>query len=86
MILITGATGTVGSEVITALPVVPARGTAMVDENAEYAALTRAAIAASPDGTMSGLRKASSNSTTCAGSSARMLRYSLLTGAMVGGG
>jgi alpha-beta hydrolase superfamily lysophospholipase len=33
--------------------VVPARGTAMVDENADYAALTRAAIAASPDGTVS---------------------------------
>ena len=32
--------------------VVPARGAAMVDENAEYAALTRAAIAASRDGTI----------------------------------
>ena len=32
--------------------VVPARGAAMVDENAEYAALTRAAIEASPDGTV----------------------------------
>ena len=37
--------------------VVPARGTAMVDENAEYAALTRAAIEASPDGTISVLRE-----------------------------
>jgi pimeloyl-ACP methyl ester carboxylesterase len=37
--------------------VVPARGTAMVDENAEYAALTRAAIAASPDGTVSVVRE-----------------------------
>lgn len=33
--------------------VVPARGTAMVDENAEYAALARAGIEASPDGTVS---------------------------------
>jgi len=33
--------------------VVPARGTAMMDENAEYAAATRAAIEASPDGTIS---------------------------------
>jgi pimeloyl-ACP methyl ester carboxylesterase len=33
--------------------VVPARGTAMVDENAEYAALARAGIEASPDGTIS---------------------------------
>ena len=37
--------------------VVPARGTAMVDENAEYAALTRAAIEASPDGTISVIRE-----------------------------
>jgi pimeloyl-ACP methyl ester carboxylesterase len=37
--------------------VVPARGTAMVDENAEYAALTRAAIEASPDGTISVVRE-----------------------------
>ena len=37
--------------------VVPARGTAMVDENAEYAAMTRAAIEASPDGTISVLRE-----------------------------
>jgi pimeloyl-ACP methyl ester carboxylesterase len=37
--------------------VVPARGTAMVDENAEYAALTRAAIAASPDGTIGLVRE-----------------------------
>jgi pimeloyl-ACP methyl ester carboxylesterase len=37
--------------------VVPARGTAMVDENAEYAAMTRAAIEASPDGTVSMLRE-----------------------------
>ena len=37
--------------------VVPARGTAMVDENAEYAALTRAAIEASPDGTVSVIRE-----------------------------
>jgi len=37
--------------------VVPARGTAMVDENAEYAALTRAAIEASPDGTISLFRE-----------------------------
>ena len=37
--------------------VVPARGTAMVDENAEYAALTRAAIEASPDGTVSLIRE-----------------------------
>jgi len=37
--------------------VVPARGTAMVDENAQYAAMTRAAIAASPDGTISVLRE-----------------------------
>jgi len=33
--------------------VVPARGTAMADENAEYAALARAGIEASPDGTVS---------------------------------
>jgi pimeloyl-ACP methyl ester carboxylesterase len=33
--------------------VVPARGTAMVDENADYAEMTRAAIEASPDGTIS---------------------------------
>jgi pimeloyl-ACP methyl ester carboxylesterase len=32
--------------------VVPARGTSMIDENADYAAMTRAAIAASPDGTI----------------------------------
>jgi pimeloyl-ACP methyl ester carboxylesterase len=37
--------------------VVPARGTAMVDENAEYAAMTRAAIEASPDGTISVTRE-----------------------------
>jgi pimeloyl-ACP methyl ester carboxylesterase len=37
--------------------VVPALGTAMVDENAEYAALTRAAIEASPDGTISLVRE-----------------------------
>ena len=37
--------------------VVPARGTAMVDENAEYAAMTRAAIEASPDGTISVVRE-----------------------------
>ena len=37
--------------------VVPARGAAMVDENAEYAALTRAAIAASPDGTIGLVRE-----------------------------
>ena len=37
--------------------VVPARGTAMVDENAEYAALMRAAIEASPDGTVSLVRE-----------------------------
>lgn len=37
--------------------VVPARGTAMVDENAEYAAMTRAAIEASPDGTISLVRE-----------------------------
>ncbi len=37
--------------------VVPARGTAMVDENAEYAAMTRAAIEASPEGTISVLRE-----------------------------
>jgi pimeloyl-ACP methyl ester carboxylesterase len=37
--------------------VVPARGAAMVDENAEYAALTRAAIEASPDGTVSVVRE-----------------------------
>ena len=37
--------------------VVPARGTAMVDENAEYAAMTRAAIDASPDGTISVIRE-----------------------------
>lgn len=37
--------------------VVPARGAAMVDENAEYAALTRAAIEASPDGTISVVRE-----------------------------
>jgi len=37
--------------------VVPARGTAMVDENAEYAAMTLAAIEASPDGTISVLRE-----------------------------
>jgi len=37
--------------------VIPARGTAMVDENAEYAAMTRAAIEASPDGTISVLRE-----------------------------
>jgi pimeloyl-ACP methyl ester carboxylesterase len=37
--------------------VVPARGTAMVDENAEYAALMRAAIEASPDGTISVIRE-----------------------------
>ena len=37
--------------------VVPARGTAMVDENAEYAALMRVAIEASPDGTISVIRE-----------------------------
>jgi len=37
--------------------VVLARGTAMVDENAGYAALTRAAIAASPDGTIGLVRE-----------------------------
>jgi pimeloyl-ACP methyl ester carboxylesterase len=37
--------------------VVPARGTAMVDENAEYAAMTRTAIEASPDGTISVVRE-----------------------------
>ena len=37
--------------------VVPVRGTAMVDENAEYAAMTRAAIEASPDGTISVARE-----------------------------
>jgi hypothetical protein len=39
--------------------VVPARGAAMVDENTGYAALalTRAAIAASPDGTISLVRE-----------------------------
>jgi pimeloyl-ACP methyl ester carboxylesterase len=37
--------------------VVPARGTAMVDENAEYAALAHAAIEASPDGTVSLVRE-----------------------------
>jgi len=37
--------------------VVPARGTTMVDENAEYAALSRAAIAATPDGTISVVRE-----------------------------
>ena len=37
--------------------VVPARGTAMVDENAEYAALAHAAIEASPDGTISVIRE-----------------------------
>jgi pimeloyl-ACP methyl ester carboxylesterase len=37
--------------------VVPARGTAMVDENAEYAAIMRAAIEASPDDTISVVRE-----------------------------
>jgi pimeloyl-ACP methyl ester carboxylesterase len=37
--------------------VVPARGTAMADENAEYAAMMRAAIEASPDGTISVVRE-----------------------------
>jgi pimeloyl-ACP methyl ester carboxylesterase len=37
--------------------VVPARGTAMVDENPEYAAMIRAAIEASPDGTISVARE-----------------------------
>lgn len=40
------------AEIVYYNAVVPARGTAMVDENAEYAALTRAAIDASPDGTV----------------------------------
>ena len=35
---------------------------------------------------LSGLRKASTSSTTCAGSSARMLRISLLTGVTVADG
>ena len=58
--VITGAAhGLAGrlSTVIYYNAVVPARGTAMVDENAEYAALTRAAIEASPDGTISVLRE-----------------------------
>ncbi len=37
--------------------VVPARGTAMVDENAEYAAMIRPAIEASPDGTIGVVRE-----------------------------
>jgi pimeloyl-ACP methyl ester carboxylesterase len=37
--------------------VVPARGTAMVDENAGYAAMIRAAIEASPDGSISVARE-----------------------------
>ena len=58
--VITGAAhGLAGrlAKVIYYNAVVPARGTAMVDENAEYAAMTRAAIEASPDGTISVVRE-----------------------------
>jgi pimeloyl-ACP methyl ester carboxylesterase len=58
--VITGAANTpIGrlTEVIYYNAVVSARGAAMVDENAEYAAPTRAAIAASPDGTISLVRE-----------------------------
>jgi pimeloyl-ACP methyl ester carboxylesterase len=58
--VITGAAhGLAGrlAKVIYYNAVVPARGTAMVDENAEYAAMTRAAIEASPDGTISVARE-----------------------------
>jgi pimeloyl-ACP methyl ester carboxylesterase len=58
--VITGAAhGLAGrlAKVIYFNAVVPARGTAMVDENAEYAAMTRAAIEASPDGTISLVRE-----------------------------
>jgi pimeloyl-ACP methyl ester carboxylesterase len=58
--VITGAAhGLAGrlAKVIYYNAVVPARGTAMVDENAEYAALMRAAIEASPDGTISVIRE-----------------------------
>lgn len=44
------------SKVVYYNAVVPARGTAMVDENAEYAAMSRAAIEASADGTISVIR------------------------------
>ena len=58
--VITGAAhGLAGrlAKVIYYNAVVPARGTAMVDENAEYAALAHAAIEASPDGTVSLVRE-----------------------------
>jgi pimeloyl-ACP methyl ester carboxylesterase len=58
--VITGAAhGLAGrlAKVIYYNAIVPARGTAMVDENAEYAAMIRAAIEASSDGTISVVRE-----------------------------
>ena len=58
--------------------VVPARGTAMVDENPGYAAMIRAAIQASPDGTISLAREQVPMFMPEAGKQAQDLLFELL--------
>jgi pimeloyl-ACP methyl ester carboxylesterase len=58
--------------------VVPARGTAMVDENPGYAAMIRAAIEASPDGTISVAREQVPMFLPEAGKQAQDLLFELL--------